>query len=145
MIMVYSIFLYMLPFFDLRGESHENVKWRHTLYLYSCKVWLSFKVWFRRYRWKELSVSYLNTYIHTYILTNQVIESAIIWLKSVKKIHKWTKPSSHRKCYCNSIQPRKKNIFGKLNKPIWKLYKCKWISFLGKKFKAINGPIFMHS
>ena len=31
--MVYSIFLYMPLLFDLRGESHENVKWRHTLYI----------------------------------------------------------------------------------------------------------------
>ena len=73
----------MLLLFDLWGESLEKVKWRHTLYCYSCKVWLSFKGWFRRYKWKELSVSYLHTYIYTYIHTNQPTHRiSISWLKS---------------------------------------------------------------
>ena len=59
----------MLLLFDLWGESRKKVKWRHTISQYSCKYWLSFKVWFLRYRWKELSVKYLLTYLLTYILT----------------------------------------------------------------------------
>ena len=47
----------MLLLFDLRGESHEKVKWRHNLFLHSYKVLLSFKIWIRRYRSKMMDYS----------------------------------------------------------------------------------------
>ena len=76
--MFYSIFIHMPHLFDIWGESREKIKWRHTLNEYFCRVWLSFKVWFRRYRWK---VMFYSIFIHMPYLFD-------LWGESREKI-KW--------------------------------------------------------
>ena len=102
-----NIFICMQHLFDLQDECRKKVEWRHSSkVLWSYKKRIRRYRWemmfysiiihmkhlldlssgvrvmkrFRRYIWKELSVSYIHTFIHThfltYILTNQVIESA---------------------------------------------------------------------
>ena len=85
----------MRHLFDLWGESCKKVKWPHTLYKFSCKVLLSFSEWFWRYRWNELSVTYLHTNIlHTDQPSHWI---SICWLETwpigmaipVKKLQNW--------------------------------------------------------
>ena len=85
----------MRHLFDLWGESCKKVKWPHTLYKYACKVLLSFSEWFWRYRWNELSVTYLHTNIlHTDQPSHWI---SICWLETwpigmaipVKKLQNW--------------------------------------------------------
>ena len=78
--MVNSIFLYMLLLFDLRGEG-KMTTYPILTFMQSLIKFQSVVPKIQMKRAKRDILTYIHTFILTYILTNQVIESAISSLK----------------------------------------------------------------
>ena len=64
------IFIYCFFVWPLKWNLWRAKMTAYYIYWYSYKELLSFKYWIRRYKWKELSVIYLHTYLLIYILTD---------------------------------------------------------------------------